>query len=83
MAELVMPHASGMSNYQPVARLIIEAEHLSRRMDQVHDSLMKVKRVLDNKDKEVDVCLLEGHEERLKNIDMDLQGPESSKICYR
>ena len=41
-------------------------------MDQIHNSLLKVKRVVD--DKEVDRCLLEGHEERLKNIDVDLQG---------
>ena len=25
-------------------------------------------------DKELDICLLEGHEERLKSIDTDLQG---------
>ena len=33
---------------------------------------MKVKRVL--KDKELDMCMLEGHEERLKRIDTDLKG---------
>ena len=32
---------------------------------------MKVKSVKD--DKELDVCLLEGHEERVKSIDADLQ----------
>ena len=40
-------------------------------MDQVHDSLMKVKRVMD--DKKLDVCSLEGHEEKVKSIDADLQ----------
>ena len=40
-------------------------------MDNVHDSLMKIKRVKD--DKELDVCWLEGHEERFKSIDADLQ----------
>ena len=38
---------------------------------QVHDSLMKVKRVKDNK--ELDLCSLEGHEERVKSIGADLQ----------
>ena len=33
---------------------------------------MKVKRVV--QDKETDICVLEGHEERLKSIDTDLQG---------
>ena len=47
-------------------------EHLSRRLSEVHDSLMKVKRVVD--DKELDMCLLEGHYERLKSINADLQG---------
>ena len=46
-------------------------EHLSRRLDQVHDSLMKVKRV--KVDKALDVCSLEGHKERVKSIDADLQ----------
>ena len=41
-------------------------------MDQVHNSLMKVKRVIDHK--EVDMCLLGRHEERVKNVDVDLQG---------
>ena len=30
--------------------------------------LMKVKRVVNEKDKEVDMCMLEGYEERIKNI---------------
>ena len=40
-------------------------------MDQIHDSLMKVKRVKD--DKELDVCSLEGHEQRVKSFDAGVQ----------
>ena len=72
ITELVMPHASGMGDYWPGVRLITEAEHLSRRLSQVHDSLMKVKR--DVQDKELDMCVLEGQEERLKSVDTNLQG---------
>ena len=43
-----------------------------RRFSQVQDSLMKVKRVVE--EKETKLCLLEGYEERLKSIDTDLQG---------
>ena len=64
-------HASGKGDDQPGVRSITEVEHLSRRLDQVHDSLMKVKRVKD--DKELEVCSLEGHEERVKSTDADLQ----------
>ena len=55
-----------------VVRSITEAEHLSRKLSQVHDSLMKVKRV--GEDKELDMCMLEGHEEKLKSIKTDPQG---------
>ena len=54
-----------------------EAEHLSRRLRQVQDSLKKVKRVL-LEDKETEMCLLESHEQRLKSIDTDLQAIK----CY-
>ena len=67
-----MPHASDKSDGRPAVRSITEAEHLSRRLSQVHGSLMKVKRVVE--EKETDMCVLEGHEERLKSIDSDLQG---------
>ena len=39
-SEPVMPHASDMGDHRPVIRSIAEAEHLSRRLNQVHDSLM-------------------------------------------
>ena len=55
----------------PGVRSVTEAEHLSRRLDQVHDSLTKVRRVKD--DRSLDACSLEGHEERIKSIDADLQ----------
>ena len=64
-------HAAGIGDDRPGVRSITEAEHLSRRLDQVQDSLMKVKRVKD--DKELDVCSLEGQEESVKSIDADLQ----------
>ena len=66
-----VPRASGKGDDRPGVKLVTEAEHLSQRLDQVHDSLMKVKRVKD--DKELDVCPLEGREERVKSIDADLQ----------
>ena len=69
--EPVMHHASGIGDDRPGVRSITEAEHLIRRLDQVHDSLMKVKKV--KYDKTLDVCWLEGHEERVKNVDADLQ----------
>ena len=65
--EPVTHNASGIGDDRPGVRLITEAEHLSQRLDQVHDSLMKVKRIKDNK--ELEVCSLEGHEERIKIID--------------
>ena len=67
-----MPHASDKGVGRAEARSISEAEHLSRRLSQVHDSLTKVKRVV-LEDKETDMCSLESHEERLKTIDADLQ----------
>ena len=67
-----MPHASDKGDGRPGARSITEAEHLSRRLSQVHDLLMKVKRVV--KDKELDMCVLEGQEERLKSINTNLKG---------
>ena len=63
-------HASGIGDDQPGVRSVTEAEHLSRRLDQVHDSLMKDKGVKD--DKVLDVCSLEGHEERVKSINVDM-----------
>ena len=69
----VMPQASDKGDGRPVVRTISEAEHLSRRLSQVHDSLTKVKSVVFGT-KETDTCVLEGHEEGLKSIDSDLQG---------
>ena len=69
--EPVMRHVPGIGDDRPGVRLVTEVEHLSRRLDQVHDSLMKVKRV--KEDKAIDVCSLKGHEERVKSIDTDLQ----------
>ena len=69
--EPVTHHASGSGDVRPGVRSVTEAEHLSRRLDQVHDSLTKVKRVKD--DRSLDACSLEGHEERIKSIDADLQ----------
>ena len=69
--EPVTLHASGIGDDRPGVRSITEADNLSRKLDQVHDSLMKVKTVKD--DKELDLFSLEGHEERVKSIDPDLQ----------
>ena len=69
--EPVTHHSSGIGDDRPGVRSITEAEHLSRRLDQVHDSLMKVKRVMD--DEELDVYSLEGHKENVKIINADLQ----------
>ena len=52
-------------------RLYIEVEHFSRILSQVHDCLIKVKRVVEQK--ELDRCFSEGHEERLKSIHDDLR----------
>ena len=76
-----MPHESGMGNYRNVVRSITEVELLSRGLNQVHDSLMKVKRVV--ADKELDMCLLKGHEERLKSNDADLQGIKRDMLLIR
>ena len=69
--EPMMSRASGIGNDRPGVRSVTEADNLSQGLDQVHDSLMKVRRVKD--DKELEVCLLEGREERVKSIDADLQ----------
>ena len=69
--EPVMPHASDKGDSRPQVRSITAAEHLSKRLSQVQHSLMKVNRAV--KEKETDMCVLEGHEERLKSIDTDLQ----------
>ena len=69
----VMPHASNKGDGRAEVRSISEAEHLSRRLSQVEDSLTKAKRVV-LEEKETDMCLLESHEERLKSINTDLQG---------
>ena len=60
--EPVMPHKSDKSDGRAKVRSISEAEHLTRRLSQVHDSLTKVKRVVLD-EKESDMCLLESHEE--------------------
>ena len=70
--EAVMPRASDKGGGRAEVRSISEAEHLSRRLSQVQDSLTKVKRVVLEK-KEADVCLLESRDDRLKSIDTDLQ----------
>ena len=64
--EPAIPHASDKGNGHH------EEEYLSRRLSQVHDFLMKVKRVVEGK--ELDTCVLEGHKERLGSIDTDLHG---------
>ena len=69
-SEPVMPHASCMGDDRLGVRSNTYVEHLSQRLDQVHDYLMKVKRVMDVK--ELDVCSLERHKERLKSISADL-----------
>ena len=38
-----MPHTSGMVHYRLVVRSITEAEHISQRLSQVLNSLMKTK----------------------------------------
>ena len=69
--EPVTHHASGRGDDRPGVRSATEAEHLSRRLDQVHVSLMKVKRFKD--DRSFYACSLEGYEEIIKSIDADLQ----------
>ena len=49
-AEPVIHHTSDMGDHQPGIRLITEAEHLSRRLSQVHDFLIKAKRVVEEKE---------------------------------
>ena len=77
ITEPVMPHASDKGDGRTEASLISEVEHLSRRLSQVQDSLTRVKRVvLEDKETDIiyaDMCLLKGHEGRLKSIDTDLQ----------
>ena len=69
--ESVMPHASHKANGRPEVRSITQEEPLSQGLSHLHDSLMRVKRVVE--EKETGICLLEGGEERLKSIDTDLQ----------
>ena len=57
--EPVTHHVPGIGDDRPGVRSITEGEHLNRRLDQVRDSLMKVKRVKD--DKALDVCSLKAH----------------------
>ena len=45
----VMYHAFGRSNDQPGVRSIPEAEDFKWRLDLVHNSLLKVKRILEHK----------------------------------
>ena len=52
--------------------MIIDLEHLSQKLSQVHNSLTKAKRVVEVK--QTDMCLLEGLEENLKSIGTNLQG---------
>ena len=66
-----MPHVIDKGDGRPEVRLITEVEHLYQRLSQVHNSLMKVDRVVERK--ETDMCLLQGHEERLNSVDTDLQ----------
>ena len=81
----VIPPAPGTSNNQHVAfsTLITEADHLSRLMDQVHDSLTRVKRVVDDKNNEVNMCVSEGHEGKIKNINVDLQGDKRDMLLAK
>ena len=65
--EPVMP---GMDDHRPVVKLIFVTEHLSRRLNQVH-TLMNIKRI--GEDKELDICMLELHEKRLKSINTNLR----------
>ena len=69
----VMPHTSNKGDGRAEVNSISELEHLSRRLSQVQDSSMKVKRVA-LEDKETDMCQLESHEKKLKSINTDLQG---------
>ena len=60
-----------LDDTQPVARSITEAEHLDRRLNQVHDSLTEVKKVVYAKG--LDSCSLEGHEEVVRSLSDDVQ----------
>ena len=64
-------HVSNKGDGRVEVRSISEAEHLSRRLSQVQNSVTKVKRVV-LEDKETEMCLLESHEESLKSVDTDL-----------
>ena len=67
-----MPHTSDKGDGRAEVRLISGVEHLSQRLSQEQDFLTKVKRVV-LEEKDTDMCLLESHEERLKNINTDIQ----------
>ena len=76
--EPMMHNGSGRGDDPPGVTSVTEAKHLSRRSDQVHDSLMKVKRDKDNRS--LDACSLEGLQERIKSIDADLQVIKSDML---
>ena len=65
-----MPHESDKGDLVDLRldRSLHEAEHLSRRLNRVQDSLITVKRIVE--EQETDTCLLESHEERLKSIEV-------------
>ena len=71
-ATTTAPVPIGVSSTRPVSRSISEAEHISRRLDMVQDSLTKVKGAVEGK--EMDVCSLDGNEERVKSLSDSLQG---------
>ena len=72
--EPVMRHVSEMCDHWPAVGSVTEAENLRQKLSQVHDSLTKIKKVVE--EKETDKCLLEGHAEKLPCIYAEQQGIE-------
>ena len=50
ITEPVMTHVSDKGHGRPGVRSIADAEHLSRRLSLVHNSLMKAKRFIEEKE---------------------------------
>ena len=75
-----MPHAFDKGDARHEVRSITEVKHLIRRLSQLQYSMAKVKRVVEVK--EIDMCLLESHEEGLKRIDTVQKGLKSSMLAF-
>ena len=66
--EPVMPHSPDKGIGRAEVKSISEEAHLSRRLSEVHDFLVKIKKVV-LEEKDIDMCSLERREELLNSID--------------